>query len=86
MSKLTITTRSGSAYEVDLDAKQCRRLSGENPPTERQGPDGEWRTYKFMTVPQVGRSLWFEWDRTGETDPMLRPSTQTSPVLTIAAS
>jgi hypothetical protein len=30
-------------YEVDLESNRVRRMTGLNPPTERQGADGEWQ-------------------------------------------
>lgn len=84
MSKL-IKTASGSTYELDADLSRVRRLASDHdlPPTERQGTDGEWQTYEFMTVPEVGRSMVFAWARRGPDDPMIQPATHTSPVVSI---
>lgn len=32
-----------SVYELNLQTNQVRRMAGLNPPTERQGADGQWQ-------------------------------------------
>lgn len=51
---LRVVTESGSRYEIDLDGKRIRRLSGNAPPTEHQGQDGEWRVFEDITGLVVG--------------------------------
>jgi len=55
-------TFSGSVYELDLNNKRIRRLNGNKAPTERQGADGEWKTYaSLLNEPQVDKSLVIVW-------------------------
>jgi hypothetical protein len=56
-----ISTHSGSTYQLDAEAGRIRRLSGSHAPTERQGPDGEWRTFADCSDPAVGRQLVIVW-------------------------
>ena len=67
-----LTTASGSIYELDVDGKRVRRLTGKIAPTPRQGADGEWKA--FVTLHEVGDSLGFDWDGEGH-------CTFTSPVV-----
>ncbi len=53
-------TVSGSTYEVDLDKKQIRRISSTHPPHRRQGQDGVWSGYDWITEVKVGRSVRIE--------------------------
>jgi hypothetical protein len=83
-------TASGSAYELDEDAKRIRRVSGEAPGTSRQGPDGEWRSYHDVSRPVVGEPVVIAWDPA--TTPLLEgsvggmPATITSPVVRTAVT
>lgn len=43
-----------SAYEIDPEQKQVRRLTGLNDPTPSQGPNGDWKTYDYVSLPGVG--------------------------------
>lgn len=55
-------TESGSIYEVDTESKRARRVSGEHEPTERQGRDGQWRRYLWVSPIKVGLPVFFTWD------------------------
>lgn len=50
-----------STYEVDLNERRIRRLYGRFSPTDRQGGNGEWKSYTDITDPVVGcpvRIIW----------------------------
>lgn len=47
---MRLHTASGSVYELDESQKRIRRVSGKEPPTPRQGPDGEWREYDIVVA------------------------------------
>lgn len=53
-----------SVYELDLEGKRMRRLEGENDPTPRQGPDGEWKTY-HSSGPHDPMGYLIDWDGEG---------------------
>lgn len=57
-------TESGSQYELDITNSRVRRITGNHPPTERQGPDGEWRKYRFIDI-KLDRGCLILWDDTG---------------------
>ena len=57
MSTTTFTTRSGSLYEIDTSLSRIRRVTGPNPPTQRQGTDGEWQDYQAAAI--VGGCVWY---------------------------
>ena len=61
-----------SEYEIDTDNKRVRRLAGVNPATNRQGKDGEWKTYVHLD--RMGGGYFFDWDGLGH-------GTVTSPVV-----
>lgn len=76
------TTDSGSAYEVDLDARRIRRVGNAagHPPTPRQGPDGCWRNFHdlfLVQLPGEDASIAIAWDAAGAL-------TLTSPVATVS--
>lgn len=50
-----------SLYEVDVEAQKVRRLAGLHAPTQRQGPDGEWKSYESLTV-LSDRRLLIQWE------------------------
>jgi hypothetical protein len=54
------TTVSGSLYEVDATNKRIRRLSGNKPPTERQGND--WKQYDSISAIEVGQPVLIIWN------------------------
>lgn len=76
------TTASGSAYEVDLDARRIRRVGNAagHPPTPRQGPDGCWRPFHDLVLVQLPGedvSIAIAWDGAGAL-------TLTSPLATVS--
>lgn len=94
---MVFVTSTGSTYEVDLENKRIRRLSGEHDPTPRQGRDGDWRSYLEITPIEVNAPVGIFWDP--KTTPKLQetqaleeqlgcdlgaaPATLTSPVRSI---
>lgn len=54
-------TETGSHYEVDYNGKRVRRLGGEHVSTPRQGPDGEWKEYEFISTPTQGKQVLIVW-------------------------
>lgn len=52
-----------STYEIDVEGLRVRRLSGVNDPTERQGPDGEWKP--VVAITRVAGRFLFHWDEEG---------------------
>lgn len=86
---MEFTTKSGSVYEVDYVNKRIRRLSGKKDATGRQGPDGEWRTYKDIHPSQIelGSMVMIQWDNSvpllnGSPEGCL-PGTLTSKVVSV---
>lgn len=73
-----------SKYEIDTDGKKVRRLTGQNQPTQRQGQDGDWRTFEEVLEPTVGNSLLIIWkvDSENNGDSILR-TTMTSTIVKI---
>lgn len=63
---VTFTTRSGSTYELDRDNKRIRRLEGAGAPTPHQGPDGDWRGYLAISLPEVGAYVMVIWGLAGD--------------------
>lgn len=55
-------TQTGSIYEIDQQSKKIRRLYGKLPSTERQGLDGEWKTYSHLTDVVVGKPVVIVWE------------------------
>lgn len=55
---LRVETRSGSIYDIDLEGKQLRRLSGA--PTTVRATE-EWKPYHYLRGPEVGGSLVIVW-------------------------
>jgi len=81
-------TETGSAYEVDFEKSQIRRLGGEKLPTPRMGKEGEWRQFVKLSpaTPVVGQSVIIVWDpaNVSPIDPdcnVYLPMTTTSRVL-----
>lgn len=86
---MQFTTKSGSVYEVDQVNKRIRRLIGVKETTDRQGPEGEWRSYKDLhpSPIQLGSLVMIQWE---DTVPLLEgspegmsPGTITSKVVSI---
>ena len=77
---LNMMTESGSLYEINLEEKRIRRVTGNGPGTPRVGPDGEWRTFTDLhpAAPVVGASLLIMWRQNPETGVL--ETTLTSPV------
>lgn len=73
-------TRSGSVYHVDYANKRVRRLQGNRPPTDRQGPDGEWKSFEDVIETSDG-ALGFVWRVDSEPGRVVFRSTVTSPVV-----
>jgi len=83
---IKVKTESGSVYEIDTDGKRFRRLSGERPPTARQGADGSWRGYARIDPSQlqVGLPIFIMWavdDQGPPAAPGCIPGTMTSRVV-----
>lgn len=57
MSTITVSTKSGSLYEVDVALKRIRRITGSHDPTGRQSADGTWQDYDGAVV-SMG-CLWY---------------------------
>lgn len=79
-------TESNSIYQVDLESKRIRRLSGTSAPTIRQGIDGNWKTYKEFFYPIVGKPAVIVWDIVPihDDENHILKSTVTSPVVEIS--
>lgn len=58
-------THSGSTYEVDHDNHQIRRLSGNHPPTARQGSDERWKPYQGISEILTGQCVLVSWEVVG---------------------
>lgn len=54
-------TETGSLYEVCLQNKQIRRISGETSPTVRQGQDGDWKIYESISPIEIGNRCYITW-------------------------
>jgi hypothetical protein len=67
-----------SSYEVDLERKRIRRLSGHNRPTPRQGQDGVWKDFQRISELSVGAGVLIVWSEEGTI-----PSTFTSPIVKV---
>lgn len=57
---------ANSLYELDLDRGRIRRVLGQQPPTTRQGADGEWRPFEGISQVRVGDRMLIVWSRRGE--------------------
>jgi len=79
----TLTTASGSTYELDTDLSRIRRLHGSHEPTRRQGVDGVWKPFVEISAPTPGEPLVVVW---AVTDQNVAQCLVTSPVTAIAAS
>ena len=78
---IKFTTESGSQYELDEARLQIRRLSGSMSPTERQGSDGEWKSYALIyESPEIGKHVLIVWRVTEEG---IWQSTRTSPIVAL---
>ena len=55
-------TESESTYEVDPDKMMIRRLSGVKEPSDRQGPDGVFKRYGFISEIEIGKSVVILWE------------------------
>lgn len=60
-------TESGSVYELDWDNKRIRRVTGIKDPTPRQGKDGDWKEYLYVSSIIIGQSVVICW-KIEETD------------------
>lgn len=63
-------TVNGSSYEVDQENKKIRRLSGSSNPTNRQGKDGDWKTFFNISPIVEGKGVvifWVDADPLAET-------------------
>jgi hypothetical protein len=58
---MTVTTETGSIYEIDPVFKRMRRMAGTHDPTPNQRGDGQWRAYNEITTPVVGERLIVAW-------------------------
>lgn len=77
MTRLRVTTESGSVYVLDTDAKTLQRTPGED--AGSVAFDGENLKYEYLAYgPQVRYPMLAFWDDNG--NPKLR---QTTPVVTI---
>ena len=63
---LRFTTESGSVYEVDDANTRIRRLEGRHDATPRQGADGEWRVYHWISEVFLKDSVLIAWDAVGK--------------------
>lgn len=61
--KVKFKTASDSEYELDLEKKLIRRLSGSNLATNRQGSDGDWKSYHSISDVMVGRAVLIVWSK-----------------------
>lgn len=59
----TLYHTANSVYEVDEEARRVRRVYGDNPPTDRFAPEGEWKT--FQSVSEAAGGLVFTWPSDG---------------------
>lgn len=73
-------TSSGSVYQVDYTNKRVRRLQGNGPATDRQGPDGQWKSFEDVVETSDG-ALGFVWRVDTEPGRVVFRSTVTSPVV-----
>jgi hypothetical protein len=78
-----------SRYEIDLEGKRIRRLTGLFAPTPRQGADGHWRGYQVLVPepPAVGEPMMILWaieiaDEDADWYPVAR-TTMTSDVVSV---
>lgn len=61
-TRSTIIARTrNSVYEVDLEGRRVRRLTGDIDPTPEQGRDGEWRRAEVISTPEVGEKIVIVW-------------------------
>lgn len=79
MTTKMIYTESGSVYELKESELLIRRLSGNAAPTDRQGNDGEFKSYKGILYLQVGVPLIIIW----RIEDSIAKSTVTSPIIKI---
>jgi len=77
---ILVKTESGSAYEIDKENKLIRRITGNAPPTNRQGEDGQWKSYWSVGY-QEKAPLLIVWELS---ENFVARSTVTSPVVSIA--
>jgi hypothetical protein len=69
--------------ELDVEAKQVRRLEGLHLPTEREGRDGSWHAYFRVTTPiVVGEPVEIIWPARGRVEASLQ-STITAPTVAV---
>lgn len=84
MKTTKFVTETGSMYEINTETKQVRRLNGTADPTPRQGKDGEWRKYEYISKPSVGMPVLIMWGSDVKllpgSPPHATPSTVTSRV------
>jgi hypothetical protein len=74
-------TTENSQYEVDVENKRIRRLTGDYDPTTRQGADGVWKMFSVISEIQVGQPVLVGWEHDSLNE-ILR-STLTSTVTTV---
>ena len=55
----TLVKTENSMYELDVENKQIRRLTGSRPPTFSQGEDGEYKTYLEILHGPANCVPWF---------------------------
>lgn len=58
---ITFKTATGSVYQIDTPNKRIRRLYGSHSPTQRQGKDGEWKTFVRVGNLQINRPCMITW-------------------------
>lgn len=66
---ISFITESGSIYDAELlegRSGRIRRLTGTNAPTDRQGPDGEWKDFFHLSPVLVGGGVLICWNDKGQ--------------------
>lgn len=85
---MIFVTETGSSYELDAANYRVRRLNGSSSPTQRQGPDGQWRTYTSISNVELNSSVLICWTdfETQADNTFVAKTTYTSRVVGIAGS
>ena len=77
MSKIISFKTQNSSYELDMPLRRIRRVRGLYDPTQRQGKDGEWRSFLTVAGPFSGLPCLIVYDGEGK-------GTQTSKVVEVS--
>lgn len=82
---IVFKTETGSTYQVDHEVKRIRRLHNTKglAPTERQGQDGEWKSYVDISLAMTGLRVSIVWKYDEVPNGVIARRTLTSRVVSV---